>query len=49
MRAEFEQGFSSNPLLDRCKDRLIIEAIQFYEHHRVRCRGWSQSIVSARN
>lgn len=33
-------GYSANPLLDRCDDRLVLEAIQFLEAERLRARAY---------
>jgi hypothetical protein len=38
-----DAGFSANPLLDRCHDRLVLEAIQFLETERLRARAhWAE-------
>lgn len=35
-----DAGYSANPLLDRCHDRLVLEAIQFIEAERLRARAY---------
>lgn len=34
-----ESGFSSNLMLDRCDDPLVLEAIQYLENERLRARS----------
>ena len=37
-------GFSANLLADRCDDRLVLEALQYIEHERVRARShWAET------
>jgi hypothetical protein len=43
-----DAGYSANPLLDRCQDRLVLEAIQFLEAERLRARAhWSEVRAAA--
>ena len=39
-----EGGFSSNILLDRCEDRLVIEAIQYLETEKLRSSNYCQKV-----
>ena len=43
-----DAGYSSNLLADRTDDRLVIEALQYIEHERVRARGhWNEVRLAA--
>lgn len=39
-----DHGFTSNVFLDRCDDRLVLEAIQYLEVERVRARAHWQDV-----
>jgi hypothetical protein len=38
--------FSENVLLNRCTDRLVLEAIQHLEQERLRCRGYEHQMIN---